>query len=106
MTVWIFAIVPYQFPMLEMGLFFLALFGLEFLLSARTAGRQRKRRISKRPAFQVIDTRGKAPPQRPLKPRKRARNLRNTTKTNACEIVNNVENDEELLTESEGRRYA
>ena len=35
-------IVPYQFPVLEMGLFLLALFGLEILLSAWTAGRQRK----------------------------------------------------------------
>lgn len=35
-------IVPYQFPILEMGLFLLVLFGLEFLLSAWTAGRQRK----------------------------------------------------------------
>ena len=35
-------IVPYQFPILEMGLFLLVLFGLEFLLSAWTAGRQKK----------------------------------------------------------------
>lgn len=34
-------IVPYQFPILEMGLFILALFGLEFLLSAWTVSRQR-----------------------------------------------------------------
>ena len=38
-------IVPYQFPILEMGLFLLVLFGLEFLLSAWTAGRQRKRSL-------------------------------------------------------------
>lgn len=31
----------YQFPILEMGLFLLVLFGLEFLLSAWTAGRQK-----------------------------------------------------------------
>ncbi len=35
-------VVPYQFPFLEMGLFTLVLFGLELLLSAWTAGRQRK----------------------------------------------------------------
>ena len=35
-------IVPYQFPIPEMGLFTLVLFGLELLLSAWTAGRQRK----------------------------------------------------------------
>ena len=35
-------IVPYQFPILEMGLFLLVLFGLEFLLSAWTVSRQRK----------------------------------------------------------------
>ena len=33
-------IVPYQFPILEMSLFLLVLFGLEFLLSAWTAGRE------------------------------------------------------------------
>ena len=38
-------IVPYQFPILEMSLFLLVLFGLEFLLSAWTAGRQRKRSL-------------------------------------------------------------
>ena len=38
-------IVPYQFPILEMGLFLLVLFGLEFLLSAWTAGRQKKRSL-------------------------------------------------------------
>ena len=38
-------IVPYQFPILEMGLFLLVLFGLEFLLSAWTAGRQRKQSL-------------------------------------------------------------
>ncbi len=38
-------IVPYQFPILEMGLFLLVLFGLEFLLSAWTADRQRKRSL-------------------------------------------------------------
>ena len=38
-------IVPYQFPSLEMGLFLLVLFGLEFLLSAWTAGRQRKQSL-------------------------------------------------------------
>ena len=38
-------IVPYQFPILEMGLFLLVLFGLEFLLSAWTVGRQRKRSL-------------------------------------------------------------
>ena len=38
-------IVPYHFPSLEMGLFLLALFGLEFLLSAWTAGRQRKQSL-------------------------------------------------------------
>lgn len=35
-------IVPYQFSILEMGLFLLALFSLEFLLSAWTVSRQRK----------------------------------------------------------------
>jgi len=35
-------IVPYRFPILEMGLFALVLFGLELLLSVWTAGRQRK----------------------------------------------------------------
>ncbi len=38
-------IVPYQFPFLEMGLFLLVLFGLEFLLSAWTASRQRKQSL-------------------------------------------------------------
>ena len=38
-------IVPYQFPVLEMCLFFLALFGLEFLLSAWTVSRQRKQSL-------------------------------------------------------------
>ena len=38
-------IVPYQFPALEMGLFLLVLFGLEFLLSAWTASRQRKQSL-------------------------------------------------------------
>ena len=38
-------IVPYQFPTLEMGLFILVLFGLELLLSAWTAGRQRKQSL-------------------------------------------------------------
>ena len=38
-------IVPYQFPILEMGLFLLVLFGLEFLLSAWTAGRQKKQSL-------------------------------------------------------------
>ncbi len=38
-------IVPYQFPILEMGLFLLVLFGLEFLLSAWTASRQRKQSL-------------------------------------------------------------
>ena len=38
-------IVPYHFPSLEMGLFLLVLFGLEFLLSAWTAGRQRKQSL-------------------------------------------------------------
>ena len=38
-------IVPYQFPMLEMGLFILALFGLEFLLSAWTVSMQRKQSL-------------------------------------------------------------
>ncbi|WP_300416268.1 ABC transporter permease [uncultured Oscillibacter sp.] len=36
-------IVPYQFPILEMGLFTLVLFGLEVLLSVWTAGRSRTR---------------------------------------------------------------
>ena len=35
-------IVPYQFPILEMSLFILALFSLEFLLSAWTVSKQRK----------------------------------------------------------------
>lgn len=39
-------IVPYQFPTLEMGLFILVLFGLELLLSAWTAGRQRKQSLA------------------------------------------------------------
>ena len=38
-------IVPYQFPILEMGLFLLVLFGLEFLLSAWTVSRQRKQSL-------------------------------------------------------------
>ena len=38
-------IVPYQFPILEMALFLLVLFGLEFLLSAWTAGRQKKQSL-------------------------------------------------------------
>ena len=38
-------IVPYQFPILETSLFLLVLFGLEFLLSAWTAGRQRKQSL-------------------------------------------------------------
>ena len=35
-------IVPYQFPVLEMGLFLFVLFALEFLLSAWTVSRQKK----------------------------------------------------------------
>ncbi|MCI8815332.1 MAG: ABC transporter permease [Angelakisella sp.] len=35
-------IVPYQFPILEMGLFLLVLFGLEVLLSAWTVSRQKR----------------------------------------------------------------
>lgn len=38
-------IVPYQFPILEMGLFLLVLFGLAFLLSAWTVSRQRKQSL-------------------------------------------------------------
>ena len=38
-------IVPYQFPILEMGLFLLVLFGLEFLLSAWTVSRQNKQSL-------------------------------------------------------------
>lgn len=38
-------IVPYQFPVMEMGLFTLALFVLELLLSAWTANRQRKQSL-------------------------------------------------------------
>ena len=38
-------VVPYQFPILEMGLFILVLFGLEFLLSAWTVSRQRKQSL-------------------------------------------------------------
>ncbi len=38
-------IVPYQFPFLEMGLFLMVLFGLEFLLSAWTVSRQRKQSL-------------------------------------------------------------
>ena len=38
-------IVPYQFPILEMGLFLLVLFGLECLLSAWTVSRQRKQSL-------------------------------------------------------------
>lgn len=38
-------IVPYQFPVLEMVLFLLVLFGLEFLLSAWTASRQKKQSL-------------------------------------------------------------
>ena len=38
-------IVPYQFPVLEMGLFFLALFGLELLLSAWTVRRQKRQSL-------------------------------------------------------------
>ena len=38
-------IVPYQFPILEMGLFLLVLFGLEYLLSAWTVSRQRKQSL-------------------------------------------------------------
>ena len=38
-------ILPYQFPFLEMSLFLLALFGLELLLSAWTAGRQKKQSL-------------------------------------------------------------
>ena len=41
-------IVPYQFPVLEMGLFLLVLFGLEFLLSAWTVSRQRKQSLVER----------------------------------------------------------
>lgn len=33
-------IVPYQFPFLEMGLFILVLFGMELILSGRSAGRK------------------------------------------------------------------
>ena len=38
-------IVPYQFPVLEMGLFFLALFGSELLLSAWTVRRQKRQSL-------------------------------------------------------------
>lgn len=38
-------VVPYQFPILEMGLFLLVLFGLECLLSAWTVSRQRKQSL-------------------------------------------------------------
>ena len=38
-------IVPYQFPILEMSLFLLVLFGLEVLLSAWTVSRQRKQSL-------------------------------------------------------------
>jgi len=38
-------IVPYQFPILEMGLFLLVLLSLEFLLSAWTASRQKKQSL-------------------------------------------------------------
>jgi len=38
-------IVPYQFPVLEMGLFVLVLLGMEWILSAWTASRQRKQSL-------------------------------------------------------------
>jgi len=37
--------VPYQFPAVEMGLFILVLFGMEWVLSAWTANRQRKQSL-------------------------------------------------------------
>lgn len=38
-------IVPYQFPILEMGLFILVLFGMELILSVWTVRRQKKQSL-------------------------------------------------------------
>ncbi|MEY8392866.1 hypothetical protein AALA98_16215 [Lachnospiraceae bacterium 45-W7] len=38
-------IVPYQFPVLEMGLFILVLFGMELILSVWTVNRQKKQSL-------------------------------------------------------------
>ena len=38
-------VVPYQFPVLEMGLFILVLFGMELILSVWTIRRQKKQSL-------------------------------------------------------------
>ena len=38
-------VVPYQFPVLEMGLFILVLFGMELILSVWTVNRQKKQSL-------------------------------------------------------------
>ena len=38
-------VVPYQFPVLEMGLFILVLFGMELILSVWTIHRQKKQSL-------------------------------------------------------------
>ena len=47
MSIAIFAgnVVPYQFPVLEMGLFILVLFGMELILSVWTVNRQKKQSL-------------------------------------------------------------
>ena len=47
MSIAIFAgkVVPYKFPVLEMGLFILVLFGMELILSVWTVRRQKKQSL-------------------------------------------------------------